>query len=273
MTGFYVLTSSTSFNQLNLPVASKTSSAADPRTMHKKSFGGSVTTQSFQKVKLVLTSGSKTDETIVLLADDAVNSFNEHYDAIKLFNAGSSAPDIYSEMNVLDYFMKAVESPGTSQVIVPLKLILKESGVHTINISEFESLEGIKVVLKHGSVETDLNKNVSYSFNSGEGTYTDFELVIGGADSKAPVEEVATSVVFRTWYSKNSLYLNLSGDLQAENGSFIISDYNGRQVYNNSKLNILPEQTTQIPINLEKGFYVTDIMINNIHYKSKFVVY
>ena len=272
MTGFYVYLTGPKFTNLVFPVSSKTSSVSDPRTLHKRSLSDGGINQNFKKVKLVLTSGSKSDETIVLLADDAVNSFNDRYDAFKLFEASPDIPHIYSEMEGIDYFMKAVSGPVSSQVIVPLKLVIREPGLHKINISEFENLEGTNVVLKHGNVETSLNKNTSYSFTSGAGTYSDFELIFGSSNSKAP-DKMKETVDFKTWYNNNSLYFNITGDIQAENGSFIITDYYGRQVYNNKNIYIVPGQTTQVQVNLEKGFYITDVMINNMHYKSKFVVY
>ena len=40
-------------------------------------------------------------------------------------------------------------------------------------------MKGIKVVLKHGTAETNLNQGTSYTFTSGPGTFNDFALIFG----------------------------------------------------------------------------------------------
>jgi len=172
----------------------------------------------------------------------------------------------------IDYFMKAVSGPVSSPIIVPLKLVLREAGSYAINITEFENLNGLKVVLKHGGINTSLSKNASYSFKAEAGTYTDFELIIGGSNA-SEVKENPFGAEFKSWYSNDFIYINIPGSMSSGNGSFIIYDFNGRPVYNNRNLGIVSGQTIQIPVNLGKGFYLTDIVFNNMHYKSKIVVY
>jgi hypothetical protein len=270
MTGFFIKVSSGGPSSLSLPTSSKTGSASDLRSTHKGISANPEKGFAVEKVKLVLSSGIKSDETIVLLFDDALNSFNEHYDAYKLFTSNNASPDIYSEMNSIDYFMKAIAYPTSGIVSVPLKLVLKESGTHSIQITEFENLEEKNVTLKHGSVEIPLSLGTNYTFNLAAGTYSDFQLLFGSI--LTPVEDVEVSSM-KIWYSNNFLYLNIPINLPIGNGSIMIYDFNGRQVYNSKTISIVPGQTTQIPVNLEKGFYVTDIELNNVHYRSKIVVY
>jgi hypothetical protein len=272
MTGFFVLVSSGGPSSLSLPVESKTILPSDSRTIHKGASFASEKGLAVQKIKLRLTSKSKTDETIVLLFDDATNSYNEHYDAYKLFSANFSNPYINSVVNGVDYFMKAVADPVSSVTRVPLKLVLREAGTHIIDASEFENMEGIKVVLKHGNVVTNLYQNASYSFTSEAGTFTDFELIIGDDNTSTAVEELVNEK-FKAWYSNNFMYIYFPGDIQSDTFSLVIYDFNGRQVLNKNNSGIVGRQTIQLPVILQKGLYVADVVVNNIHYRSKIVVY
>ncbi len=150
MTGFFVHVSQSGMS-LSLPEASKTIAPSDSRSMHKLTTA--VTTEKIpeiRKVKLVLSGGSKSDETIALLIDDAKSSYNEHYDAFKLSGKNTEGPQIFSLLNGTKYFMKAMPPSDTSAVVVPLRVVIGESGKHEIKITEFSNLEGIKVTLRHG---------------------------------------------------------------------------------------------------------------------------
>ena len=266
MTGFFIKVSKSSMS-LTFPTSSKTIEAADSRSIHKGTSLSSDKGFTVRKVKLVLSSGSGSDETLALLFDDATDSYNEHYDAYKLFGSSTTTPLIYSKLNGVDYFMKAVAGPDFSPVAVPLEVVLRESGSHTINITEFENLQGLSVLLKHGPVEVPLGPGSNYTFESEPGTFNDFSLVFEN------IAEMNDLQSLKTWYSKNYLYINYASVTQSAKSRLVIYDFNGRQVYNNNNLYIVPERTIQIPLNLENGFYITDIEIDNIHYKSKIVVY
>jgi hypothetical protein len=271
MTGFFVHVSQTSMS-LSLPASSKTAAASDPRSLHKGNSTGSVKSSDIRKVKLVLSSGSKTDETIVMLFDDASTSYNEHYDAFKLSDKISDDPAIYSQLNGVNYFMKALAVGDTQNMIIPLRVVIKEAGTHEIFITEFENLEGIKVTLKHGDTETRLSRYSSYTFTSNPGTYDNFELIFGDRKSTKGADVPASGDI-RTWYRDNYLYVSSSGSTGSESASMVIYDLNGSMVYNLRDLSLIPDQTNQIPVPLQRGLYITDILINNIHHRLKFVVY
>ena len=271
MTGFFVSVSQGGPSSLSFPVSSKTASASDPRSVHKSLSTISASEITVKKVKLVLTSGSSSDETVALLFDDATSSYNEHYDAFKLFSSNATIPNIFIEMSGVDYFMKAVAGPLNNPVIVPLKVVIREAGTQIINITEFENLEGIPVTLKHGDISTSLSKNASYTFTSAAGTFTDFSLIFG-EDISTGIEKTTQSD-FKAWYSNNYVYINFPGENQSGTGKFTIYDFNGKQVFNNTDLAIVSEQTMQIPVNLNKGFYIINISVNGIQHKAKIIVY
>ncbi|MBK7627191.1 MAG: T9SS type A sorting domain-containing protein [Bacteroidales bacterium] len=274
MTGFYVKVSSGGPSSLTLPVTSKTGSASDARSAHKGSEATSEKSEKgglyIQKVKLVLTSGLKTDETVAMLIDDATAAYNEHYDAYKLYGS-STLPSIDINTGGTDYFMKAVRGPETEAVILPLKVIVREAGTQSISISEFENLEGIKVVLKHGNIETNLSKDATYTFTSLAGTYTDFQLIIGETNITTEIEKPIDQN-FKTWYNNNYLYINTPSEISSEKYNLVIYDLQGKPVYNDNNIFLTAGQTIQLPVILSKGIYIIRITNNSLSLVSKIVV-
>jgi hypothetical protein len=271
MTGFYVHVSQSGMT-LTLPASSKTQAPSDPRNMHKKSSNALINASDVKKIKLVLSSGAKSDETVLMLFEDATSAYNEHYDAFKLTDKKYNGPSIFSQLNGKNYFMKAVAASDSQRVVVPLKVILKESGKQKIDITEFENLDGIKVTLRHGDNETLLKSGVSYTFTADAGTYNNFELIFGDSNIKKQVED-QVSQDFRVWYRNDYLNVTFSGDVSSAAQSMIIYSMNGNMVYNNRTISLVPDQINQIPVRLQSGFYIADIVTDSKHHRLKFVVY
>jgi hypothetical protein len=267
MQGFFVHVTATG-TSLDLPASSKSGSVAGP-VRSKKSL--SVSTP-VKKIKLVLNNGVVPDETIVCLVDNATTGFDSDYDAYKLFGSGAATPSIYTEGSAVKYALNSVPGPASDPVIIPVTVVLKTAGTYNINISEFENLEGMNVVLKHGTEETTLSKDASYSFTAAAGTLTDFQLVIGGINTPTAVEPV-TSGTLKTWYSKDYLYISFPGESYSDKSSMIIYDLNGKPVYSNNLVYVTPGRTIQLPLTLPKGIYVTRLIINKVPYVSKIVVF
>ena len=265
MQGFFVHALS-SGKSVTLPITSKTFDAAQTRT---KGTGYSSKTTTVQKIKLVLNSPSQSDETMVGIFDDATVDFNQNHDAVKMFGTNPS-PYIYSEINGADYFMKAIPKPSSVPVIVPLKVVLNESGAHSIRITEFENLDSYSIKLKHGDMEVPLNIGTNYEFNSNSGTYTDYSLVFS---SIVTVVESPNSKFLKTWYHDNYLYINYPDEIQTGNSSLSIYDFNGKKIYGNNNIEVTPGETKQIQLNIHNGLYVVDLVLGLKHYKSKIVVF
>jgi hypothetical protein len=266
------LTSDATPSTLVFPIASKTSATSDTRGLHKGASDPYSKGSDITKIKLVLSNGTKTDETIALLFDDATDAYNEHYDAPKLFASGSTSPDIYIVKNDADYFMKAVKGPVTGTATVPLKVVIKEAGSHTINVTEYDNLGGMKVTLKHGTAETILSHGTSYTFDSGTGTFTDFELVFGEEDISTGIEKPVKSE-FKTWYRNEAININSPVDIISGTGTVTIYDMQGKPVYNNNQVYLTAGETIQLPVSLRKGIYVVHVVTGSNPYVSKIVVF
>ena len=118
-----------------------------------------------------------------------LHGFDGDYDAYKFFGGGSTTPFIYTNLNSLKYAINSVQEPAEStSIIIPVTVVLKNQGTYKIDITEFENLGDLPVVLRHGAIETNLSKDASYSFTSASGTFTDFQLIIGYNNTPTGVE-------------------------------------------------------------------------------------
>jgi hypothetical protein len=261
MQGFFVHVTGAG-QSLNLPASSKTTAYSSSRSK-----GAS----QVKKIKLVLNNGPAPDETIVCLVDKATTGFDGDYDGYKLFGKSNTTnPYIYTELDGVKYAINAVPEPTSTPMIIPVSMMLKTAGTYQIDITEFENLDSYNVVLKHGAVETTLSKDASYSFTLAAGTYTDFQLIINNIPTA--VEKV-TNDKLKTWYNNNYLYINCPADISADKCNLFIYDIQGKIVYNNNMIHLSPGQTNQLFLNLQKGLYITQLILNNHRFVSKIVVY
>ena len=227
---------------------------------------------SIRKFKLVLENEASYDETTVCLINDATTAFDGDYDAHKLFGSNTTVPIIYSELNNVKYAINSLQAPDSGAIVIPLKLELKTAGSYKITVPEFDNMDGIKVVLKHGTIETDLKMGSAYSFKSEAGTLSDYELIIGDAGKTISSEKPVLSR-FNTWYNNGYLFIKCPEDIQAAKGKLIIYDSQGKSVTNNNLIYIEPGHTLQIPVSLTRGLYIINVLIGNQPSTSKIVVF
>ncbi len=270
MQGFFVHVTGTG-TSLSLPVTSKTASASLPLRSKKGEFIPSKGAPLVRKIKLVLNDGVVPDETIVCVIDDATTNFDGDYDAYKLFGSGTSTPFIYSELNSVQYAINSVPEPDSSYEIIPVTVVIKTAGTYEIDITEFENLGDLPVILKHGDDKTNLSQGASYTFASAAGTFTDFQLIIGNYNIETGVETL-TQDKLKTWYSNYYMYINCPSEISSGKGSLNIYDIQGKIVYSDNPFIITAGQTVQLPINLPKGVYIVRLIVNNQPFVSKIVV-
>jgi hypothetical protein len=266
MQGFFVHVTETG-KFLDLPVEFKTFAPGESRAKSLSAPGAPI-----QKIRLALNSSTDSDETIVGLTDQATSSFDGSYDAYKLFGSNPSAPYIYTELSSVKYAINYLPGPVSDPVRVPVTIVLKSPGTYRIDVTQFENLDGTKVILRHGAIETDLNKSRSYSFTSEAGTFTDFELIFGGTITGIEGPDPGSKNL-KTWYSNYFMYINCPSDITTGNGALTIYDIQGKPVYQNNQLYFTPGQTIQVPVRLIDGVYVTRILINNKPFISRIVVF
>ena len=266
MQGFFIEAMATGAS-VHLPADFKTTAAAGPLRAKGTAVTGST---GIKKIKLSLSDGKTSDETVVCLIDDATRNFDSDYDAHKLFARKSKFSSIYTQLDGEEYAINAV--PFSGYIRIPVSVELKSSGSFTINVAEFENLEGYKVKLKQGAVETVLKGNTTYTFTSGAGTFNDLELIIGDAFAKEGIENPDGSI-FTSWYKNNILYIRCPEGLSSGMGTLRIYDIQGTSIYDDNQLYIVPGQIIQVPLNLTRGLYISNILSNNKSFKMKILVF
>ncbi len=264
MQGFFVHVTATG-TSVSLPTSLKTSSSAAPA----RSKGDTKGSSTVSALKLVLDNGTVPDETIVCLVDKATFSFDGDFDAYKFFNNSTTAPSIYTELNSVQYALNSVPPPGTSNDTIPLSVVLQNAGTYRINVTEFENLDAIPVTLKHGNVLTPLSQDASYTFTLGAGTYKDFSIIFGNV--LTGINDVKYETI-KIWYYDNYIYINCPDNGTGGNSDLKIYDIQGRLVYDNPQVFLVPKQTIQVPVNIKRGIYITRLLSNNQPYVSKIVV-
>ncbi len=274
MQGFFVIT--TASTSLSLPASFKTGSAALPvRSKGSTDSDGdskNTNVDPIKKIKLVLNNGTARDEAIVCMIKDATTGYDGDYDAYKLFANNATSPSIYTELNGIKYAINSLPEPGQTKSIIPVTVIIKTPGTYKINITEFENIGDVKIILKHGTVETILNQDASYTFTSAAGTFTDFELIIGETNTPTGVEKIVKGK-FRTWYNNELLYINSPDQLSSDLCILEIMDMQGRPVYTNNKMSLIAGETIQVPVSLSNGMYVIIIKSGGQPFISKIVVF
>jgi hypothetical protein len=264
MQGFFIHVTSAN-KTLVLPVNAKTSTNTSSRAKGE----GKGEQCDMKAIRLTFYNGTKKDETLVCLVDKATEGFDTDFDAYKLFG-NSTVPYIYTEMGDIKYAINSVPEPDLKPIVIPIGLIVQHPGISRIDVSEFDNLDGFKVILKHGVSETVLTKDKSYEFTTDAGTFTDFQLIIIngtlGIDEHSELKAV-------TRYNNQSIFISYSNQIQSGNYCISIYDLNGKIIYKNNFL-LESGAETQIPVgNLPPGIYLTCLLSENRKFVSKFIVF
>jgi hypothetical protein len=118
-----------------------------------------------QVVRLKVSNGINSDETVLYANEKASNNF-DIYDSPKMSNANNAIPEIYTQIGSEQLVINGMNSlvPDTE---IPLGFMTKTANTFSINASEIVNLpDGVKVILKDNGTEFDLSNGASYNFNS-----------------------------------------------------------------------------------------------------------
>ena len=132
------------------------------------SFYKSTNTNPIQHIRLQVSTGSFTDETVIRFITDAINGFDDSYDAYKMYSPANNAPQIYSIESVSNFGV-AINSLPAVVSEVPLGFaVTKTSGTASYTISATNILvDNYRVYLEDIQQNTtiDLREQNSYNFS------------------------------------------------------------------------------------------------------------
>ncbi len=129
----------------------------------------------------------------------------------------------------------------------------------------------MSVTLRHGSIDTKLNYNTSYTFTSAAGTFNDFQLIFGDV-STGTEQQPEGDENYKTWYSSDYLYINSPAAFSSYNARVIVTDLQGRVIHDNPNLPLVPGSTVQEALSLSRGLYAVQVIISHKVFTTKIVV-
>lgn len=164
-----------------------------------------------QKIRLNVSNGIHSDETLIGFYSDASDAFDNH-DSRKMFNGVTNLPEIYTLAGTTEVAINGL-SPLNDVREVKLGFKTLQDGTFSIKASEILNMEaGQTVVLKDNllTVAQDLMALPEYSFTSTATTTTDrFSVMIGKV---ATAVETSKSPVFDVQITENNtMEVSLSG--------------------------------------------------------------
>lgn len=139
-------------------------------------------------IRLTVSEEGITDETVLYANPEATYDVDD-YDSHKMSNDNVNIPEIYTVVSGEQLVINGVPSLKMNQEI-PLGFKTAKAGdKFSIKASELENLdENVRVILKDGSVETDITDGTEYTFQSDKYDGTDrFSIIL-----RSP--EVATGI-------------------------------------------------------------------------------
>jgi hypothetical protein len=170
MQGFFIRTGSTG-NTITLPAGARSQG-----TIHARYKGKSV----IPLVRLSLTEGSLSDETVVRFDEMAKSGLDYDFDAVKMFISATTT-QIYSALSGTDYSINGQPFPVAS-LEIPIVVNLTTDGNHNITVPQLQGLDNYDVTLtdKTTGFTADLKTTPTLSFSAPAGTAADrFVLKIG----------------------------------------------------------------------------------------------
>lgn len=210
-----------------------------------------------------------TDDAIIYFFSDATTGFDIDYDAYKLFSPNQADPQIYSVSNNIDLGINGLPIPD-KVTVVPINLRIGIAKNYTINVLDLQNLTDAKVTLIQGTNRINLKDNPSYTFSTPAGTITNMAIEFD-LSLTTNVEEPLTDKT-SCWYSNGSLFIK-TGLAGFENNSSVgIYDVNGKFVFSKQNLSLAKGETVEIPVSLESGFYIANVVNKNLKVSKKIVI-
>jgi hypothetical protein len=261
MQGFFIKANAGA--TLSIPAAAKI------HTGHVRYKGSS----SVPLVRLQIQNSDKTDETVIGFNDKATMSFDNLFDARKIF-ATSDAPYIYSSLEGTKYTINAIPFPQSS-ISIPLVINASTDGSYTITATQIEGLENYKVYLldKSQNFTSDISSNKSYSFNSSTGLFTDrFVLTVSNILTGIPENSINNTPFNIYWTSEMINVQTLSDDWNGSLGEIRVLDLAGRLISINGDIVFSKDEIRQLPIRGRSGIYFVQINSGQRRYVGRVMI-
>ncbi len=211
------------------------------------------TKNSTETLRLTLTNGSQSDQTLLALETGANLNFETSKDAFKLLAA---VPQIYTQTtNGENLAINVLEVKPEEIVRVPLYVQCNQTGSYSISSDLNIAIDKLRVFLHHFASDTyiNLSETTNYTFNVSEtGTQKLFEIVFNF--STVGIDEVTEIENIRVFSNQNQLFVNSD-----QTTPFVLEIYNvlGSKMYQQT---FSGKTNYQIETQFAEGIYLVKIV-------------
>jgi len=217
-------------------------------------------------LRLDVSNGSYTDQAVVYLNSNALNSF-DNYDTPKMLNNSAELAEIYTLSDKENLAINGLNAlPYNSELAIGFNT--SRPGKFTIKASEFSNFESdTKLLLKDyvNNTITDLGSEGSYSFNSGSAnTKSRFALIFR---TPASTIDVDSNPTVNAWVTEANGMLHINGNV-AKGSSLDVYNFMGQQVISKS----LNAGSNQNSVSLNSGVYIVTLTQNGQKTTQKFIL-
>ena len=201
-------------------------------------------------VRMNLSNGNVSDETIILFNSDAQNGF-EDYDSHK-FWAAASVPQLYTTTGADSLVINGLESVATNPV-VDLGVKLPTTGNYSFTATDITLANEVWLEDRLLNIFQDLNLDATYDFTDEAGNIpTRFALHFDMS-----ITDIRNTDGFRTQVFSSGNEVNIIFS-EATNGIATVYDMAGKLI---ATENMQADRTT-FPVNAATGIYIVQIQTN-----------
>ncbi len=224
-------------------------------------------------IRLNLTSGNYTDNTVVRFDNAAKSGQDLDFDAPKLF-INNTYPYIYSVSEGIKFAINGLPFPETLTEI-PIVVNITSEGNHTLSVTEFQGLDNYQVTLtdKITGVEANLKTTHYFPFTASPGLLADrFTLKIGNGPTGIE-DPVSSTGIFNIYPSSG--YINIqtiSDEWDGKSGSIRVLDLTGKVVSKSDNNYFSKNSMISFPARLPSGIYMVEIRTGTKRFVGKVMV-
>jgi hypothetical protein len=218
-------------------------------------------------------SGKKTDETVIRLESSASLSFDENFDASKIFSPAKFVPQIYTSLSGEKYSINSIPFPE-SQTVIPIILKIPVSGTYKISRTEMQGLGSSKAFLTDNTTNTviDLTTIPYYTFTCESGTISNrFTLTIS---NKYPTKaQTITEKTLKIYQASGQVCIIPQGhEWTGENCTVKIYNLTGKLLLLATDEYFYEGERKEFGLSEPGGLIIVEVTTGNERYSEKIIL-
>lgn len=224
-------------------------------------------------VRLVLTEGALTDETLVRFDAVAKSGVDYDFDALKLF----LSPDVLSIYSTTEGSNLAINGQPFPQTFVEIPIVvnLLAVGSNTITATQLQGLDNYDVTLIDNvtGIITNLKTTPTLTFSGTTGTTANRFILKVGTITTGIENPIVSKNIFNIYPSNNMINIQTISDVwDGKSGSIKITDVTGRIIESMDNSEFTKNSLTQIVSPGKKGIYMVEIKSGMLRYVRKVII-